>query len=407
MLARLAGLTGKSAGDDDAAAASIGALKVSMLLRPETLASIDPARLAVPGVDLRMVEGGLRAFEANAPLQRRTDIAIVEVDPDDAGAVAALEQFATTSLGRMPVVAAVHNITVATTRRMLRSDIADVLGIPFTAEELAQAIETGRERIDNSRAGQGPSRHGHVIAMHGALGGCGTTSLATQAAQIWSETRSVCLIDLDVQTGNAALYLNLKPRLSLADLAEAGDRLDAEFLRMVMERHKTGLSVIGAPADMQPLDLITPDFVDRLLDLASQMFDVVIVDLPGVWLDWTAAAMQKADLIALVTVMNVPGIHQARRQLDVIAANSLGDRVRVILNRMSVGLFGKIDVSEAESAMRHRVHFAVTNDYPGMSAAVDEGKLISQIKVKSRVEKDIRLITSALSDEMAAMGTMA
>jgi pilus assembly protein CpaE len=407
MLARLAALTGKPTDGNDTPAAGTGALKVSMLLRAETLAGIDPSRLAVPGVDVRLVEGGLRAFAANAPLQRRTDIAIVEVDPDDPGAVEALEQFATTSLGRMPVVAAVHNITVATTRRMLRSDIADVLGIPFTAEDLAQAIETGRERIDSARTGQGPSRHGHVVAVHGAIGGAGATSLATQAAQIWSETRSVCLIDLDVQNGNAALYLNLKPRLSLADLAEAGDRLDAEFLRMVMERHKTGLSVIGAPADMQPLDMITSEFVDRLLDLASQMFDVVVVDLPGIWLDWSATAMQKADLIALVTVMSVPGIHQARRQLDVIEANSLGDRVRVILNRMTVGLFGKIDVSEAEGAMRHRVHFAVTNDYPGMSAAVDEGKLISQIKVKSRVEKDIRLITSALSDEMAAMGTMA
>ncbi|WP_310498705.1 AAA family ATPase [Sandarakinorhabdus sp.] len=407
MLARLAALTGQSVPEQPEPQGKPGALRVSLILTDVTLTRMDPARMTLPGIDLRIVEGGLAAFAANAPLQRRTDVVVIELDPDNAREVAALEDFAAANPGRLPVIAAVRDLTVPVTRRLLRSDIADVLPIPFNIEELSQAIETGRDRISQSRSAQGPSRLGHIIAIQSAMGGTGGTMLASQIAQIWSEKRSVCLIDLDVQQGNAALYLNLKPRLSIADLVEADDRLDGEFLRMVAERHKSGLSVIAAPSDMTPMDALSPDFIDRLLDVAAQQFDLVIVDLPGIWLDWTAAAMQKSDVIALVTVMTVPGIHQARRQLDVIEANTLSDRVRIVLNRMPVGMFGKIDVSEAESALRHRVHFAISNDYPTVSSAIDEGKLISQIKMKSRVEKDIRQIAVAVAEEMAQMGVLA
>jgi pilus assembly protein CpaE len=212
---------------------------------------------------------------------------------------------------------------------------------------------------------------------------------------------------MDVQRGNAALYLNLKPRLSIADLIEAEDRLDGEFLRMVSERHQSGLAVVAAPADMNPLDSLTPEFIDRLMDQAAQQYDLVVLDMPGVWTDWTAAALQKADIIALVAQITVSGVQQARRQLNVFDANNLGDRVRLVMNRMTPGLFGKYDIADAEAVLRHRVHFLLANDYPTVSAALDEGRALSQIKMKSRIEKEIRLMSTALIEQMMALGATA
>lgn len=409
LLSRLgafAGLRDTNAGSAPETATD-AALRVTMILDAATAARLDAARLSALNAEVRVFDGGLAAFVANAPLIRRTDIVVVQIDPEDNEALLALEQFAGSVGERMPVVAAAHNLTVSATRRLLRSSIADVLPIPFSLEELSQAIESGRERITQARTGQGPARMAHIVAFQGAMGGVGTSMIAAQAAQHWAKDCSVLLIDLDVQRGNAALYLNLKPRLSIADLIEADDRLDGEFLRMVAERHQSGLSVIAAPAEMNPLDSLTPEFIERLLDQAAQLFDLVVLDMPGLWLDWAAEALQKADVIALVTQITVSGVQQARRQLNVLDANNLGERVRLVMNRMTPGMFGKYEMSDAEAVLRHRVHFALANDYPTVSAALDEGRSISQIKVKARIDKEIRLMATSILDEMKVMGATA
>lgn len=409
LLARLSSLAGIA---DSSAAAGVspaeGApLRVTLVLGSGTSSRLDMARLNALNAEIRAFDGGFAAFAANAPLIRRTDIVVVEIDPDDATALAVLEQFASGTGARMPVVAAVHDLTISATRRLLRSSIADVLPIPFSLEELGQAIQSGQERITQARTGQGPARMAHIVAFQGALGGIGTSMVATQAAQLWAKDRNVLLIDMDLQRGNAALYLNLKPRLTIGDLIEAGDRLDGEFLRMVAERHQSGLSVVAAPADMNPLDSLSPEFIDQLMDQAAQNYDLVVLDMPGLWIDWTAAALQKADIIALVTQITVSGVQQGRRQLDVFDANNLGDRVRLVMNRMTPGLFGKYDMADAETVLRHRVHFALANDYPTVSAALDEGRSLGQIKMKSRIEKEIRQMAATLTDEMTVMGATA
>jgi pilus assembly protein CpaE len=406
LLARLSALASRDKAEASPSGEA-GDLRVTMVVTEATAATIDPSHLAGMGAEIRVFDGGLEKFSANGALLRRTDLVVLEIEPTNAEQLAALEHFASSAGARIPVVAAAHDLTITATRRLMRSSIADVLPLPFSREELGQALETGRERLAQLRTGGSSARSGNVIAIQGVLGGIGATMIATQLAQIWSTEKKVLLVDLDLQRGNLALYMNLKPRLSIADLIEADDRLDAEFLKMVLERHQSGTSVISSPTDMTGMDAITPEFVDRLLDVATQNFDLVLLDMPGIWMDWTAMAMQKSDLVLLISQMTVSGVQQARRQLDVAEANGLGDRVRVVMNRMVPGLFGKYDLNEAESALRSRVHFGVANDFPTVSAAQDEGRSLSQIKMKSRIEKDLRGIALQLGEELVTMGATA
>lgn len=400
LLARLGGVAGQPAAENPLREA--GELRVTMVLDAGTRAKLDAGRLNVINADVRLFDGSFASFAGNAPMIRRTDLLVVQIDPANAADLAALESFAAGPGQRIPVVAAVADLTIAITRQLLRSSIADVLPIPFSLEELGQAIDAARDRVARA-SGQGPARQASIIAVQGALGGMGASMVASQLAQIWADDKQVLLIDLDLQRGNAALYLNLKPRLSIADLVEAEDRLDVEFLRMVVERHQSGVGVVAAPADMNPLDAITPEFIDRLLDVAAQNYDLVVLDMPGLWLDWTAAALQKSDLVLLVTQMTVSGVQQARRQLDVLEANALADRARVAINRLSPGLFGKYDLSDAEAVLRFRVHFPLCNDYPTVSAALDEGRPVGQMKLKARIDRDLRAMATALTAELVAL----
>jgi len=212
----------------------------------------------------------------------------------------------------------VRDLTVPLTRRLLRTDIADVVPLPFTPDELFQAIDTARHHHDRpvalaAPAAPAPRRRGRIFSFLGALGGVGTTSLVTQLGVLWSASRRVCLIDLDVQFGNSALYLNLRPRLTIADLVDAGDRMDSEYLASVAERHESGLDVIAAPSDIIPLDMLTPAHVERLFRLAAETWDIVLVDLPDAWINWSATALARSDVILLVSEMSVAGVHQAKR----------------------------------------------------------------------------------------------
>lgn len=377
------------------------ALRVSLLLQRETATMLDIGSWLLPGIALTARTENLAQAARNPDTVRGADAVLVEIDHQDPAALRALDELSAATAGAMSIIAVVRDVSVEATRCLLRAGVVDVLPIPFTREDLLQALTATRQRAVDVQPVSGGRRRADVVAVMGALGGVGASMIATQAAQMMTANKQVLLIDLDLQRGNVAFYMNLKPKLTLADLLEAGDRLDAEFLKVVAEKHQSGAWVVGAPDQFMLLDAITPEFVERLIDVAATQFDVVILDMFGVWLEWTAAALQKADLIVLVTEMTVAGMHQARRQLDVFEANQLGDRVNVVLNRMPTTLFGGYDTRKAEEFLRIPISYALANDYPTVAEALDEGKPLRQIKIRGRLDRDIRRLVKGLTDRLA------
>src|SRR3546814_5074819 len=94
-----------------------------------------------------------------------------------------------------------------------------------------------------------------------------------------SDVCSSDLLDLDLQFGNAALYLGLSPTLSVADVIAAGARADGALLRSTTTEHPSGLHVVAAPPDIIPLESVSAEQMSDILDLARQEFSNVLVDL--------------------------------------------------------------------------------------------------------------------------------
>ena len=371
------------------------AARVHVVLEPETPIGL-VTDIESSAFELSVEATGIAGL---TPMRRAARLAamVVEVDPAQADTFAQFESLARELAGTTPIIAAVRDLTVAATRLVLRAGAADVLPLPFAADELVAVLQQIQGPVRETRPGTPPARHGKVIATVGAVGGCGATTVAVQTALAWAGRESVCVLDLDVQFGNAALYLNLKPELSLTDVLEAGERLDTELLQTIAVKHASGLNLIASPPEMSPLDLLSPAAVGKIIALARQVFDVIIVDLPRAWLDWTVTALQVSDVVLLVAPLSVPGVHQTRRQLEVIEANGLLDKTRLVLNRVATPLFGKIDLRETQSLIGRRIDYTIGNDYPTVSTAIDEGKPFSAVKSRSRVEKDVRALITALA----------
>ena len=329
--------------------------------------------------------------------------AVIQVTEGDDLSIARFKKLAE---GPVPLIAAAYEPSLAFVRSLVRAGAHDVVPLPLDPAELETALDPIR-RMAASRGPRARAGHQKIVAMIKSEGGVGATSLLAQLATRFAETeakagREACLIDLDVQFGDAAIQLGLQPKLTFSDLLEAGKRLDGEMLKSVATEHGSGLRVVSAPREIMPLESLNSDQVLSILDMATAEYGTVFVDLPANWTNWSLSLLARADLVLMVTELRVPSLHRARRQLDLLASQDLNSLdVRIILNRAETGFFRTLGKADAERVLRKPVSFTVSNDHATMSQAIDRGVRLAEIKKKCPLIKDIDTIDRGVA---AALG---
>ena len=331
--------------------------------------------------------------------------AIVEVAADNPRSIKRFEVLAKKT--RTPLIAAVYEPPLALVRSLIRAGAHDVLPLPIDEAEIEAALAPLREKLKDGLAET--TRRGRLVTVIKGAGGAGATALLGQLAIRYAEReqpshRQACLIDLDVQFGDAAFQLGLRPKLSLQDLVDAGNRLDGDLLRATTTDHPSGLKVVAAPNDMMPLESVTNEQVLDIVELAMSEFETVFVDLPSNWANWSLSLLARSDLVLLVTPITIPALRQARRQLDLIRSQDLADLdIRIVANRCETGLFKKIRNADVRAALGCDIAFTIVDEEETMRAAIDQGVSIAEIKRKSALGRDLdqldRTISSVLGRE--------
>ena len=269
-------------------------------------------------------------------------VAVVQVDADTPASIKRFEKLA--AQDDKPLIAACYDPPLALVRALLRAGAHDVLPLPLSIDDLETSLAPLRDRMEATDV-QADTSTGRLVAFIKSRGGVGATALATQLACRFAASearagRECCLIDFDVQFGDAAFQLGLGPRLSVSDLVEAGSRLDGPLLRSTTVQHPSGLFVAAAPPELLPLDAVTSDQVIAITERAQREFGTVFVDLPASWTNWSLSLVARAHLVLLVTDLSVTGLHRARKQLKLLGEQGLGTiPLRVVLNRYEKGVF--------------------------------------------------------------------
>jgi pilus assembly protein CpaE len=326
--------------------------------------------------------------------------AVVQVDVD---APASIKRFqALAQATSTPLIAAAFEPPLALVRSLVRAGAHDVVPLPLSPEELEASLAPVREQLESKKFHADES-HAKIVTVIKSDGGVGATALAGQlalrfAAREAARGREVCLIDLDVQFGDAAFQLGLQPKLTLADLLEAGSRLDGDLLRATTIRHKSGLNIVAAPGEMMPLEGITSDHVIEIVDIASREFGTVFVDLPTNWTNWSLSLLARSDLVLLITELTVASLNRAKRQLSLIESQELGMLdMRVVANRFEKRLMRSIRDSDVRQALGRDISFTVANDFALMHTAIERGVPISEVKRKSAIGKDLDLLDAGVA----------
>lgn len=287
------------------------------------------------------------------------------------------------------------------------------LAIPqFQHEAINSEITESKETPPpTAPAGQNSPR---VFALVGATGGVGTTSLATQlahefalaeASQHISKRRpsdaTVCLIDLDFESGACAHHLDLLPSLTMKDLCGPADQIDTAFTQALVSTHECGVSLLAAPNTIGANARVNPQTIIAILDAAADLYDTVIIDLPRYQQPWTLSVMRAVDVLGLTCELTIPSLHAARERLAQIANTANGAvNAQVILSKFERRSFkNTLRLGDAETALGRSILSTLCLDPDTTREALNCGEPAGVIRPDSRFVKDVRKLADVLKAE--------
>lgn len=335
-----------------------------------------------------------------SPLMQSNEqsILLVEIDFDGDHEIDALAQVIRSRGNGVSVIATSSDVRIENIRKLMRIGVIDFLPQPITQEDLINVLDDAITHLEPTSVTH--SGQGKVFSFMKAGGGCGATTVAMQTAYSLMgnkknrEKKSVCYLDFDLQFGNAALFLDLDQKHSVQEVIENADRMDGDYLRSVMSKHSSGLYILPAPEEIIPLEAMTPQVAELIINIAAEEFDHVVIDLPMPWTMWTNTVLSNSDSVNLVMQLSVKAIRQSKRILDMMVNQGLDDEaVNIIANRQKKTLGTRGFVKKAEAALHHSIDHFVPNDYKIVSKSQDLGELIPMVKNRTIIEKQIDKLT--------------
>lgn len=256
--------------------------------------------------------------------------------------------------------------------RAMRAGANEYLERPLPAAALAEAL--ARAVRTRYPAVPGASPRGLLMAVLGARGGCGATTVAVNLAVALQQSQPdgapVVLLDA-APLGHAALHLNLKPQFTLLDLLGQASRLDAALLRGLMIPHRSGLSLLAGVRQPLPAALAEGGAPAVCLELLLHTFPLVVVDLSARLDELTRAVIAHADRVLFVAQPDVVSLWSAatvRQYLD--AAARL--RFELVLNHCDKAR--ALDVAGLEELTRTPLRWRLPYDRAAALAAVERGE---------------------------------
>jgi pilus assembly protein CpaE len=199
-------------------------------------------------------------------------------------------------------------------------------------------------------------RPGRLVVVCSAKGGVGKSVVATNLALALARSgQATTLLDVDLQFGDAAVMLKLKPSFTLSHALQQKGRLDATFLDELLTRHDHGLRVLPAPFDPTAEGLTRPEDLDPLVDLLlAETSGFVVVDTPPQLHPHTVHLIERADEVVFVTSADLANAKNATLGLEVLRRLGVSDgKVHVVMNRAASK--AKLDLAGVEQAIRARL----------------------------------------------------
>jgi pilus assembly protein CpaE len=246
-----------------------------------------------------------------------------------------------------------------------------------------------------------------VIAMVGATGGVGVTSLAVNmgCALAADQRNSVVLIDLDLAVGDADVLLDTIPEYTLTDVAQNISRLDFTLLRRSLTKHSSGLYLLPRPVQLEDARLVTVDDLQRVLGLLKATFTHVIIDTSKSFTALDMHSLVSATDVLMVTQLDLPCLRNVvRLMMSFGEVKGLKEKLKIVVNRVGHGA-GQISVRKAQETLSTPIYWQVPNDYRTMVEVRNNGVPLVDQAPKATITHSICQLAATIDGRADEGGT--
>ena len=310
--------------------------------------------------------GEIREFSSYPPtlddvprlLEAHYDVIIIDLDSHPEYALELVESICANGSATVMVYSMKADSELLV--RCMRAGAREFLTMPFAQSTMAEALVRASARRPAPRPAK--KTGGRLLVFLGAKGGDGVTTLACNFAVSMAQesSQSTLLIDLDLPLGDAALNLGVAAEYSTINALQNAARLDSSFLSKLLVKHSTGVSVLAAPGKFPGFDA-TNDAIDRLLMIARQDFDNVVIDM-GSRLDLMGTGLFKdGSTVYLVIQAGIAGLRNSNRLISQYF-NTGVPKLEIVLNRFEPRTMG-VSEDQITKALTRPAQWKIPNDY--------------------------------------------
>jgi DNA-binding response OmpR family regulator len=273
----------------------------------------------------------------------------------------------------------------------LKSGANGYLSKPVTAQELLTHVD---DLLVKQVAAHVPDQ-GIILALYGMRGGTGRTTIAVNlAAALRHQSRQeVCLLELGVSGGQAALHLRLQTRSHWLDLQQVSN-LNWPAVKSHMTSHQSGMRLLASPPSPQPPVGMPADTVASMLDILLKNMTFIVVDMPGVLNDSFRAVMERADMALHLVAPDVVALQTAVNTNRTLSQAGIKPRYKShILNQPMPT--APLSNSAVERGLNTRIAFHIEYDR-NQPRALTQGVPLTLTPAKSPLPTVVRRMADVL-----------
>jgi len=348
------------------------------------------------------------------PDARGLQFVTIAMDAEDEDNLPAIsEVISTAKEAGIKVILIAEDVSPTALHQLLREGGDEFVPYPLPENELARAIERVLTKEEPPAAQGGESgfkasgdRAGVIIPVHGIAGGTGASMLAVNLA--WElaniekeDPPKVCLLDLDFQFGSASTYLDLPRREAVLELLTDTATMDAETFMQAMLTFGDKMHVLTAPTDMIPLDMITPEDISRLIEMAASHFDYVIIDMPSTMVEWSQTVLEMAHVYFAMIELDMRSAQNTLRLKRALQSEDLPfEKIRFILNRAPgfADMNGKSRVKRLSDNLGISIEVQLPDGGKPVMQSSDHGAPLAETIAKNALRKEILKLAKSIHD---------
>ena len=292
-------------------------------------------------------------------------------------------------------------------------DATELLAAAQRSLSLSSAIGGAMNAPMNSSA---PDKRGRMVLVFSAKGGCGKTTVSTNLAQALAQdtSKSVCLVDFDLQFGDVAIALQIEPTKTISDAiriqqAQVGKTVDAQDIASLVTSYRPNLDVLLAPLNPSDVEFVTPNLAHGILTALRQRYDFVVIDAPPAFTEVILRAFDLADQYLLLTTLDTPSLKNLKVTLDTLTELGLPtSKWKVVVNRSTAR--AGVSIADVEKATGQPVYAAIpASDV--VPNTTNRGQTVVSAQPRHRVAKAIRAIAADIASStenltLAAKGVL-